>query len=210
MKSLKTSSSNGILTNVMQKFKIISDALASIYTVDELLFSHSIGDIDINLIPTDRFPAIEQILVDLDVQNYSFSIQDLMLFDVIQRALLEHGLNFSDYAISENISIDAYEAFCVSVYLAKSTQNGVIHEQFIIDKLMSVDNIRPLVLAKMFVKDEKRFIDAMFYANSYGLFNFVQKSFKMKINVDRALFGTISKKFNDYAHSFMYNKMFMN
>ena len=201
--------SDGIVSNVVSSFQKVSDALIKTYNIDHALLFHQYAiDIDFNLIPTDNLPTIDQIIVDLDMQGYSFDVQDLLIFDIIQRAMGEHGINIDIHDITEHFSIDVFEAYCFSIYLGMKNASS-IHTDVVINKMMSIDIIRPILFAKLFIKNEKRFIDAMKHAKSYKLFAFISKSFKMKMNIDRALFGTILKKFNEHKMSFEYTQMFM-
>ena len=210
MKVSKYAFMESIVSNVVSRFQKVSDALIKTYNIDlTFLFHHYPLDIDFDLIHTDSLPLIDQIIVDLDMQGYSFDVQDLLIFNIIQRAIYEHGINIDIHEIAEHFSIDVFEAYCFAIYLGMKNASN-IHSDAVINKMMTIDNIRPLLFAKLFVKNEKRFIDAMKYAKSYELFAFMSKSFKMKMNIDRALFETILKKFNTHVMSFEYTQMFMN
>lgn len=72
-----------------------------------------------------------------------------------------------------------------------------------------IDKLEPLFIAKLFTEDINRFMSCIEFSGSIELPTFIMKSFAQKINLNEAMFKTISTIFKQEMAKQRTNPMFM-
>lgn len=133
------------------------------YGRDELCPTFFINDTDAS-----------ELLVNLDLNGESATMTDVIVFNVINRSIGGVAVPLDYNTLAENFTMDVFDAYCVGFLLSERAFEMSFE---LLADFKKIHRRRKTVFVKLFTEDPKRFMSALYYANSRRVVAFIESTF---------------------------------
>ena len=153
-----------------------------------------------------------ELLVELDLKDSSVSLEDFAMFNVLNIGFVGEDAPTISMSLADevdNFTIKTFFAYAIALY-SKNGKSSSWPCLEILRKLQAVCKARPLLLAKLFVEDSSKFMDAIAFSKSESLANAISRNFNENTSLDPKMFGKILEIFNEKMSCLHSTSMYMN
>lgn len=155
---------------------------------------------------------VYELLVELDLKDSSVSLEDFAMFNVLNIGFVGEDAPTISMSLADevdNFTIKTFFAYAIALY-SKNGKSSSWPCLEILRKLQAVCKARPLLLAKLFVEDSSKFINAIAFSKSESLANAISRNFNENASLDPKMFGKILEIFNEKMSCLHSTSMYMN
>ena len=180
-------------------YLIYVEVLSALFkTYGQNIGNHTIIHLDVQHVIEGKH--IHEILVDLDLEGYSFSIEDIIIFNFFYYAKIGYEIPIDFDDVMRNFTFKCFLACCESL---RSHPGYVVSSQpllkNLIKKLEKIDKKNPFLFADLYEAHQEEFYSAVYFTLPFNDFSYhIAKWFNEKQNIWPDKFTSICARFNKF------------